>query len=193
LEVYRRRGQLPIGTIGAGIYCNSITVPYLALFLVCLPIYINSSFYRSLPIAPEQMRGTIERLRVYRAKGEYELGHEYICNLGQRFQDDKLVTIEVVQLYLVQGHYIRALAACEKARVPLLDQELEEYPSEVLDEDSVCLELLHAYVNILRNSQLYTALRKAMLVGKLWLGEDSKFCKLFLSQIPHTNPDIITN
>jgi hypothetical protein len=121
------------------------------------------------------MSNTIEKLREYRAKGQFESGHEYVCSLAQCVQEDERVAIEVVQLYLVQGHYIRALAACEKARVPLFDQGLEEYPSEVLNEDSVCLELLHAFVNILRHSELYTALRKAFMAHKLWLGQDGRF------------------
>ncbi|KAF2472074.1 uncharacterized protein BDR25DRAFT_18083 [Lindgomyces ingoldianus] len=118
------------------------------------------------------MLNTIEKLRQYRAKGQFDSGHEYVCNLAQSVQEDKQVAIEVAQLYLVQGHFIRALAACEKARVPLFDEGLDEYSSEVLNEDSVCLELIHAFVNISRHSKLYTALRKASIAHKLWLGQE---------------------
>lgn len=143
-------------------------------------------------MAAAYMSNIIEKLREYRAKGQFETGHEYVCSLVQSVQEDKRVAIEVVHLYLVQGHYIRALSACEKARVPLFDEALEEYPSEVLNEDSVCLELLHAFVDIWRHSKLYTALRKAFMVHKLWLGQDGRSTRYSLLKVHRTDLGMIS-
>src|SRR5438105_10823585 len=59
-----------------------------------------------------------KRLRLLRAKGQYDAGHEFIIALPEWIRKMKAVAIEAAQLYLVQGHYIRAARVCAGAAEP---------------------------------------------------------------------------
>jgi hypothetical protein len=105
------------------------------------------------------------------------------------------IAIEIAQLYLVQGHYIRALEAC-KAFQRMKPNDKTGVGNELafitLDAQDVCLQLISAYVEISRSCKLQTALNICQQVYDSWLSKTSKcdgaknWIKL-LSNVQHTS------
>ena len=81
------------------------------------------------------------------------------------------IAIETAQLYLVQGDYIRAAEECDLAHKSIFSDEVErnEFSSEVFNVDSVCLELVSAYIDISRRCKLKSALYLSQRVYDVWL------------------------
>lgn len=117
------------------------------------------------------------RVRCFRSKGQYLAGFEYISQLPEVAQTVKAIAIEIAQLFLVQGHYTRAAQACIKAASPIFPENWkdQELAAEVWDEDSVCLELLRAYIDISRLSKLRTAVSIATRIKNIWLVPEGAF------------------
>ena len=114
-----------------------------------------------------QYRKEIKRLR---DQGRYTLGYEYINQLPTNIRNERSVVIEAAQLYLSQGDYRRADEICLAARTPLMIQSNEQVlGTDILDEQSVCLALLHSFISILRFCRLKSALSLAESVHAVWL------------------------
>jgi hypothetical protein len=112
------------------------------------------------------------QIRLYRLRGQYIEGHEYICSLARDLRKRQTIAIETAQLYLVQGDYIRAAEECALAHKSIFSDEVErnEFSSEVFNVDSVCLELVSAYIDISRRCKLKSALHLSQRVYDVWLG-----------------------
>src|SRR5437667_6274587 len=111
-----------------------------------------------------------EQLRLFRAKGQHEAGHEFITALPEEIRRKKAVAIEAAQIYLVQGHFIRGDRICMDAAGPLFREASmdDDLPEEIWDEDSVCLELIRAYIGISRHCKLKAAVSIATRVHSIW-------------------------
>jgi hypothetical protein len=110
-------------------------------------------------------------IRLYRLRGQFIEGHEYICSLARDLRKWQKIAIETAQLYLVQGDYIRAAEECALAYKSIFSDEVErnEFSSEVFNVDSVCLELVSAYIDISRRCKLKSALYLSQRVYDVWL------------------------
>jgi hypothetical protein len=110
-------------------------------------------------------------IRLYRLRGQYIEGHEYVCSLARDLRKRQKIAIETAQLYLVQGDYIRAAEECALAHKSIFSDEVErnEFSSEVFNVDSVCLELVSAYIDISRRCKLKSALYLSQRVYDVWL------------------------
>jgi hypothetical protein len=128
--------------------------------------------------------GQIKRdVQNYRLKGQYIAGHEYVCGLPESVRRLKTIAIETAQMYLVQGHYIRAVEACDFAhKTVFLNEDQNEPSPETLDADSICLELLSAYVAISRWCKVKSALRISQRVYEVWLSRKRKEINLCMGQ-----------
>lgn len=116
-------------------------------------------------------------IRLYRLRGQYIEGHEYVCSLAQDLRKRQKIAIETAQLYLVQGDYIRAAEECALAHKSIFSDEVErnEFSSEVFNADSVCLELISAYIDISRRCKLKSALYLSQRVYDVWLSPSMDF------------------
>jgi hypothetical protein len=110
-------------------------------------------------------------IRLYRLRGQYIEGHEYVCSLALDLRKRQTIAIENAQLYLVQGDYIRAAEECTLARKSIFSDEVErnKFSSEAFNVDSVCLELVSAYIDISRRCKLKSALHLSQRVYDVWL------------------------
>jgi hypothetical protein len=110
-------------------------------------------------------------IRLYRLRGQYIEGHEYVCGVAGDLRKRQTIAIEIAQLYLVQGDYIRAAEECTLAHKSIFSDEVEriEFSSEVFNVDSVCLELVSAYIDISRRCKLKSALHLSQRVYDVWL------------------------
>jgi hypothetical protein len=122
-------------------------------------------------VASDELEEAKERIRLYRLRGQFIDGHEYICSLTQDLRKRQTIAIETAQLYLVQGDYIRAAEECALAHKSIFSDEVErnEFSSEVFNVDSVCLEFLSAYIDISRRCKLKSALLLSQRVYDVWL------------------------
>lgn len=100
----------------------------------------------------EETKATI---RGHRSRGTFAEGHEFIRALPEEIRSLPSVTIEIAQLYLVQGRYTLAAKTCE-------DQ------TSASGEERAALDLLQAFIGIGRYSKLRTALRIAQEIGEAW-------------------------
>src|ERR1700728_323955 len=101
---------------------------------------------------PDELEEAKLRIRLYRLRGQFIEGHEYVSSLTRDLRKRQEIAIETAQLYLVQGDYIRAAEECTLSHKSIFSDEVDrsEFSSEVFNIDSVCLELLSAYIDISR-------------------------------------------
>lgn len=99
------------------------------------------------------------KLRDFRLSGFYADGHKYIQKLSSSHRQHTLVAIEAAQLYILQGQYnyaadatYEALGACS---VAIDGTQSDEY---------ICLGIIQAFVALMRESKLQTALALADVV-----------------------------
>lgn len=110
----------------------------------------------------------------FRRLGKYFEGDQYICALSEEVRREKAVVIEAAQLYLVQGHYIKALDACHLVSCPILEDSdpSKGFTSEICNVGSVALALLTSVIEISRLGKVKTALKVANRVYEVWLDTD---------------------
>jgi hypothetical protein len=110
----------------------------------------------------------IDKIRVYRAKGQFDFAKEFINGISKKDRERKSVAIEIAQLYLVQGYFKLAEQACVEAGGSMFSNDkVECLPKEAYDEESVAFELLRAFIWIGRYSMLFTALDIAKQIGTI--------------------------
>jgi hypothetical protein len=128
---------------------------------------------------------TRDAIQDFRRRGSYVEGHDYIISLPWVLRKQSRVAIEIAQLYLVQGHWIRAWEACSLPEVNIFKDgdPSAGFTTEICDPHSVCLALLSTYIGISRHGKLKTALRIAGRVYDAWLTPSRKwpFCSFVLS------------
>lgn len=112
-----------------------------------------------------------QAIKDFRRTGQYIAGHSYISSLAPTLRQEKAIAIDIAQLYLVQGHYIRAWEACSLPESTIFVQgnHLGRFTPEICQADSVCLAILSAYIGISRHGLLKTALQIADRVYDAWL------------------------
>jgi hypothetical protein len=117
---------------------------------------------------------TRKKISALRRCGKYQEGHHFISGLSVEDRNVVLIAIEAAQLYLVQGHYIRAVEVT--ASIPRLfvtaDTCQGRVSGDIFDEDSVCLELLRAYIDISRHCKLKSAVSIAKRIHAIWLAPE---------------------
>lgn len=108
--------------------------------------------------------------------GDYDSGKAFYESLPAHMQREKVVALEIAQLYLVQGQYKLAAQACLAAALPLFpsDTKQDELANETWDEDCVALEMCRAYIEISHSGDLADALRVANIVHGTWLSPQRK-------------------
>lgn len=122
-------------------------------------------------------QGTVERHRAalihYRVSGQFLAGAEYVDSLPRDIRAQRIVAVEICQLYLVQGQHRLAADACDAVGESVFsDPDRDCDPSDLSDEEVVAFELLRAFVWIGRYSKLRTALRNARKVNTVWKIQD---------------------
>src|SRR5271155_2716068 len=126
-----------------------------------------------------------EAIQDFRRRGRYIEGHDYIIRLPQELRQQVRVTIEIAQLYLVQGHWIRAWEACNLSNLNIFKDgdSSAGFTLEICDQHSVCLALLSTYIGICRHGMIKSALRIAGRVHDAWLAPNRKWpcCPLVLA------------
>lgn len=112
----------------------------------------------------EKSPGAVARkLRDYRLSGFYEDGHKYIQELSSSNRQDTAVAIEAAQLYILQGQYNYAADATYGGL------GAGSFPiDETQSDESMCLRIIQAFVAIMRESKLRTALDLVDLVLKIF-------------------------
>jgi hypothetical protein len=128
--------------------------------------------FSTSPAQSDLMSSVPQAVRDFRRKGQYVTGHNYICGLSESTRKLTAVAVEVAQLYLVQGHYIRAWEAVTLVDVAVFDEDderQESFTAGICQVDSACIALLSAFISISRFGKLRTALRIADLIGRVWL------------------------
>ncbi|KAK4196600.1 CHAT domain-containing protein [Triangularia verruculosa] len=95
-------------------------------------------------------------IRGHRSRGTFEEGHHFNTALPKETRFSTAVTIEIAQLYLVQGLYTLAAKTCDDQKRP------------IPGEEGAVLELLQAFIGIGRYSKLRTALKTAQRIGDAW-------------------------
>ncbi len=99
------------------------------------------------------------KLRHYRLSGFYADGHKYIQELSSSNRQHTLVAIEAALLYILQGQYNYAAdAAYEGLGVGSVAID------ETQSDEHICLGIIQAFVAIMRESKLQTALGLADIV-----------------------------
>jgi hypothetical protein len=141
---------------------------------------MSQSSSETSSVSPSDLDKIKRGVQNYRLRGQYNAGHVYICGLPQSTRQVKTVAIEIAQLYLVQGHYIRASEACALAHKPTVsnDAELKESSPGAFDADHICLELLSAYIDISRRCKLKTALHISQRVYDAWLAPMRRYIEM---------------
>jgi CHAT domain-containing protein len=105
-------------------------------------------------------------IRNLRSNGKFAEGASFIQSLSPEIKATTCVSIEIAQLYLVQGQLRSAADVCEKvSTTPIFTKQLH---GPDLDPETTAFELIHAYINILRYSRLKTALKIAQCVAEAW-------------------------
>lgn len=97
-----------------------------------------------------------------RKLGKWEKGELFVSALSEDVRVHPLILIELTQLFLVQGHFVKAWNTCELMSSniqPTIGPDLELQSN--LNEDSICSSLLSAYVSISRHGKLRSALALA--------------------------------
>ncbi|KAH7116708.1 CHAT domain-containing protein [Dendryphion nanum] len=103
----------------------------------------------------EQVTANMEelrtRIRTFTGLGQFKEGRDFVESLPPEVQKDKSVAFDIIELYLVQGHY------------RLAEQALENCLHETTgsNNERAALDLLGAFLGISRHSLLFTALEKA--------------------------------
>ena len=122
----------------------------------------------------EKARGDIQD---FRRLGRYIEGHDYIVSLPYELRQQIRASIEIAQLYLVQGHWIRAWEACRLSNSNIFKDgdPSAGFTPEICDPHSVCLALLFSYIGICRYGMLRRALRIAGRVYDAWLAPNRKW------------------
>jgi hypothetical protein len=130
----------------------------------------------------ETVGNVCKTIQTFRRLGQYIEGDDYIIGLSKDLRRDKAVTIEAAQLYLVQGHYIKASDACHLVSCPIFKKgdPSADFTLEICDATSVTLALLTSYVGISRHGKLKTALKVADRIYDVWLTPDRMYAR-FLS------------
>lgn len=99
------------------------------------------------------------KLRDYRLSGFYADGHKYIQELSSSNRQHTLVAIEASLLYILQGQYNYAAdATYEGLRAGSVAIDGTQ------SEENICLGIIQAFVALIRESKLQTALRLADVV-----------------------------
>jgi hypothetical protein len=119
---------------------------------------------------------TRRKISALRRCGNYQEGHHFISNLSVEDRKVVAIAIEAAQLYLVQGHYIRAaeVSAFIPRLFPAPEEGKAEVPSAVFCEGRVCLELIRAYIDISHHCELKSAVSIAERVHSIWLSPKGK-------------------
>jgi len=108
-------------------------------------------------------------IRAYRSKGHFADGARFIRDLSSDIRHERSITIEIIQLYLVQGQLRVAAEICDKTSAPLFhDLDGDDLPPSIWEAEAAAFELLRAFVGIGRYSKLRTALKIAQRVGSAW-------------------------
>lgn len=130
----------------------------------------------------ETVGNVCKAIQSFRRLGQYIKGDDYIIGLSKELRRDKAVAIEAAQLYLVQGHYIKASDACHLVSCPIFrnGDPSADFTLEICDATSVTLALLTSYVGISRYGKLKTALQVADRIYDVWLTPDRMYAR-FLS------------
>lgn len=102
----------------------------------------------------ENSPGVVARkLRDYRLSGLYDDGHKYNQELSSSSRQHTMVAIEAAQLYILQGQYNYAADAIYGG-LGAVSSPIDETQSD----EHMCLRILQAFVAIMRESKLQTAL-----------------------------------
>ena len=128
----------------------------------------------------ETVGNICKAIQTLRRLGRYIEGDDYIIGLSKELRLDKAVAIEAAQLYLVQGHYIKAWDACHLISCPIFKHgdPSADFTREICDATSVTLTLLTSYVGISRYGRLKTALQVANRIYNVWLTSDRMYARL---------------
>jgi hypothetical protein len=131
---------------------------------------------------PDAETTRLEALQNFRGRGQYIVGHAYIIALPQELRQEKRTAIEIAQLYLSQGHYIRAWDACNLPESEIFENgdSTAAFTKEICDPDSATLALLRAFTGISRYGRMKTAFRIADRVYSVWLAENRELSWLRL-------------
>lgn len=102
----------------------------------------------------ENSPGAVARkLRDYQLSGFYNDGHKYIQELSSSNRQHTVVAIEAAQLYILQGQYNYAADATYEGL------GAGSFPiNETQSDERMCLRIIQAFVAIMRESKLQTAL-----------------------------------
>jgi hypothetical protein len=115
------------------------------------------------------------RIQHFRSLGEWDGGHEFFTNLPETLRTNTKVIIEIAQLYLVQGFYIRAWDICNSPNFELFESDESSAQSNPeIREDTICLALLSAFIGISRHGRLKTALHVALRVQGAYLAQSNR-------------------
>ena len=119
----------------------------------------------------------LNALHNFQTRGQYAAGHEYITALPQGIRREKRTAIRIAQLYLSQGHYIRAWDACNIPEAEIFEngESTAAFTKDICDLDSTTLALVRAFVGISRFGRTKTALRVADRVYSVWLANNCAF------------------
>lgn len=109
-----------------------------------------------LPPSVDAIKATI---RAHRSRGQFLEGAQLIQSLPRDISSTTSVSIEIAQLYLVQGQYALAAQTCEG---------ISNLQDSAQSEEAAAFKLLHAFIDIQRYSKLKTALRVAQRIGSAW-------------------------
>lgn len=112
----------------------------------------------------EHSPGAVARkIRDYRLSGFYEDGHKYIQELSSSNRQHTVVAIEAAQLYILQGQYNYAANATYEGL------GAGSFPiDETHSDEHICLRIMQAFVAIMRESKLQTALGLVDLVLEIF-------------------------
>lgn len=132
----------------------------------------------------EIVRSVCRNIQDFRRLGQYIKGDEYVLGLSGALRQNKAVAIEAAQLYLVQGHYIKAADASHLASCSIFmnGDSSANFTSEICDAASVALELLASYIGMSRYGRLKSALHVSNRIYDVWLTQDRKYGYFFPAQ-----------
>jgi hypothetical protein len=116
-------------------------------------------------VTPEAVQITI---RACRSKGHFKEATQYIDALPDTLCKSTAVVIEIIQLYLIQGHYKTAAGYCERVSTSIPKLSYEDGTHQWIENPQItAFELLKAFVWVSRYSQLKTSLKKAQFIGNM--------------------------